>query len=150
MYICLKCTQFLKINAGNSLSVRLVHGNSFLLMHIKYSRYTPHFIGLVHINDLVVFNTWWSLPMHICMLQVSRSWWYVKFACYSCFIEITLIGSVWISFLHISVEFNFSRNLRLIHSTETCIGTRIFNWKVGLEPTYAGSADWSLIYIINF
>ena len=53
---------------------------------VKYRRYMSHFIGLVHINDLVVINTW-SCPMHICMLQVSRLWWYAKFACYSCCIE---------------------------------------------------------------
>ena len=87
----------------------------FILM--KYSRYTSHFIGLVHTNDLVVISAWWSRPMHICMLQVSRLWWYAKFACYSCCIEITLIGAVWISFLPISAEFNFSRNVRLIHCT---------------------------------
>ena len=90
----------------------------FILM--KYSRYTSHFIGLVHINDLVVINTWWSRPMHISMLHA-------KFVCYSCCIEITLIGSVWIPFLRISVEFNFSRNLRLI------LFTWHLNWNLYLQ-----------------
>ena len=30
---------------------------AWLLIHMKYSRYTSHFIWLVHINDLVVINT---------------------------------------------------------------------------------------------
>ena len=77
----------------------------FILM--KYSRYMSHFIGLVHINDLVVINTWGSCLKHICILQVSRWWWYAKFAFYSCCIEMTLIGSVWILYLRLSVEFHF-------------------------------------------
>ena len=104
----------------------------FILM--KYSRYTSHFIRLVHINDLVVINTWWSHQMHICMLQVSRLWWYAKFACYSCCIEITLIGSVWISFLRISFEVNFISNLRLIH------GTWNLHWNSNLQlGSYTGT-----------
>ena len=120
---------------------------TLLLILMKYSRYKSHFIGLVHINNLAVINTWWSRQMHICMLQVSRLWWYAKFACYSCCVEITLIGSIWISFLCISVEFNFSRNLRLIHGT--CIGTRIFNWEVGLEPTYLSWSKHVLLQLPN-
>ena len=80
---------------------------TLLFILVKYSRYTSHFIGLVHINDLVVINTWWSRPMLICMLQVSRWRWYAKFASYSCCIEITLIGSIWISYLRISVDIAF-------------------------------------------
>ena len=93
---------------------------------MKYIRYMSHFIGLLHINDLVVISTWWLRQMHICILQVSRLWWHAKFVCYSCCIEITLIGSVWILFLLISVEFNFNRNLWLLH------GTWNFHWNSNL------------------
>ena len=110
--------------------LRLVNEMTLLFILMKYSRYTSHFIGLVHMNDLVVINAWWSRPMHICMLQVSRLWWYAKFVCY---IEITLIGSVWISFLRISVSSISIGIFDWYMVLETCIGTRIFNWEVELE-----------------
>ena len=78
----------------------------FLLM--KYTRYTSYFMGLVHITDLVVIITWWSCPMHICMLQVSRLWWYAKFACYCCCIEwhwLVPCGSRFFSFLLSALQF---------------------------------------------
>ena len=78
----------------------------FLLM--KYTRYTSHFIGLVHITDLVVITIWWSCPMHICMLQFSWLWWYAKFACYSCCIEwhwLVPCGSRFFSFLLSALQF---------------------------------------------
>ena len=59
---------------------------TWLLIHMKYNRYTSHFIGLVHIN-LVVISTWQLLPMHICMLQVGRWCWYTNFAYFSCCID---------------------------------------------------------------
>ena len=98
---------------------------------MKYSRYTSHFIGLVYINDLVVINTWWSRPMHICMLQVSRWWWYATFPCYSCCIEMTLIGFVWISYLHISVDIAFgflSVSTYLFHSWTSQICSNFANY----------------------
>ena len=76
---------------------------TWLLIHMKYNRYTSHFIWLVHIN-LVVISAWQLLPMHICMLQVGRWCWYTNFAYYSCCIEMTLIVYVWISFLLVSVH----------------------------------------------
>ena len=59
---------------------------------------TSYFIGLVNIN-LVVVSMWLLRPMHICMLLVSRWWWYAKFACYRYWIEITLIASRFFPFL---------------------------------------------------
>ena len=76
---------------------------TWLLIHMKYNRYTLHCIGLVHIN-LVVISTWQLRPMHICMLQVGRWCWYTNFAYYSCCIEMTLIVYVWISFLLVSAD----------------------------------------------
>ena len=76
---------------------------TWLLIHIKYNRYTSHFIGLVHIN-LVVISTWQLCPMHICMLQVGRWCWYTNFAYYSCCIKMTLIVYAWISFLLVSAD----------------------------------------------
>ena len=75
----------------------------WLLIHMKYNRYTSHFIGLVHVN-LVVISTWQLRPMHICMLQVGRWCCYTNFAYYSCCIEMTLIVYVWISFLLFSAN----------------------------------------------
>ena len=120
--------------------LRLVHEMTLLFILMKYIRYTSHFIGLVHINDLVVINTWLSLPMHISILQVSRLWWYAKFVCYSCCIEITLIGFVWISFLRISVELNFNRNLRLIH------GTWNLHWNSNLQLG-SSTGTWTHTYL---
>ena len=73
---------------------------TWLLIHMKYNRYTWRFIGLVHIN--LVFSTWQLHPMHICMLQVGS--WYTNFAYCSCCIEMTLIVYVWISFLLVSAD----------------------------------------------
>ena len=96
---------------------------------------TIYWVSTYTENDLVGIKTWWSRPIHICMLHVSRLWWYAKFVCYCCYIEITLIGSVWVLFLRISVEFNFNRNLRLIHGTWNLhwnsnlqLGTRTETW----------------------
>ena len=44
--------------------------------------------------------------MHICA-TFSRLWWFANFASYRCCIIIILIGSVWMSFLRISVEIDF-------------------------------------------
>ena len=76
---------------------------AWLLIHMKYNRYMSHFIGLVHINHVVI-STWQLHPMHICMLQVGRWCWYTNFAYYSCCIEMTLIVCVWISFLLVSAD----------------------------------------------
>ena len=70
---------------------------------MKYNRYTSHFIGLVHIN-LIVISTWQLCPMHICMLQVGRWCWHTNFAYYSCCIEMTLTVYVCISFLLVSAD----------------------------------------------
>ena len=68
--------------------------NDFVIYTYEIHQICFTFYGLVHINDLVVINSWWSRPMRICMLQVSRLWWYAKFVCYSCCIKITLLGFV--------------------------------------------------------
>ena len=121
--------------------LRLVHGNDIVINN-TYEIQKIHitFYLVRHINDLVVINTWWSSPTHICMLQVIRLWWYAKFVCYSCCIEITLIGSVWISFLRISVEFDFNRNLRVIY------GTWNLHWNSNLQLG-SRTGTWTQIYL---
>ena len=76
---------------------------TWLIIHMKYNRYTSYFTGLVHIN-LVVISTWQLHPMHICMLHVGRWCWYTNFAYYSCCIQMTLIVYAWISFLLVSAD----------------------------------------------
>ena len=109
---------------------------TWLFILMKYSRYTSHFIGLVHINDMVLINTWWSRPMHICMSQVSRLWWSAKFACYSCCIEITLIGPLRSRFFAFPLSSISLWIFDWYTVLETCIRTRIFIWEVGLESIY--------------
>ena len=75
----------------------------WLLILMKYNRYTSHFYWVSALN-LVVISSWQLGPMHVCMLQVGRWCWYINFAYYSCCIERTLIVYVWISFLLVPAD----------------------------------------------
>ena len=124
-----------------------------LLIHMKYNRYTSHFIGLVHINHIVI-STWQLRPMHICMLQVGRWCWYTNFASHSCCIEMTLIVYVWISFLLVSadqiwVAIRVHISLVVVFILIICLLNSDLVWNSeGLEPgpTYL---TWSNIFLFT-
>ena len=126
---------------------------TWLLIHLKYNRYTLHFIGLVHIN-LVVISTWQLHPMHICMLQFGRWCWYTNFVYYSCCIEMTLIVYVWISFLLISAEqiwvaIRVHISLAVVLILIICLLNSDLVWNSeGLEPgpTYL---SWSNMFFLQ-
>ena len=97
---------------------------TLLVILMKYNRYTSHFIGLVHINDYRTCGLHTKLyDLHVTCVITRRLYhlhncklrdWYNDITYRSRLCFQTSIVSVWISFLHVSVDIVFLVSLQLM------------------------------------
>ena len=110
-----------------------MQGNDLVIYTYEIHQIHITYYWLVHIN-IVVISTW---IYAVCSQHVMNCWMEIHcyqyigntrymFTCYSCCIEMTLIVSVWISFLLVSAEFYAVWVSILVNISLEFVGLTIF------------------------